>query len=54
MRMMQNWQKELKLKECKSCGNPFAPEFLIETLAKRINISPDSINLCPTCREPKK
>lgn len=54
IRMMQNWQKELKLKECSSCGNPIAPEFLIESLAKRINIPPETITLCPTCREPKK
>jgi bidirectional [NiFe] hydrogenase diaphorase subunit len=54
MRMMQNWQKELKLKECKSCGNPWAPEFLLETLGKKINSPKDAFDLCPTCREPKK
>jgi predicted molibdopterin-dependent oxidoreductase YjgC len=54
MRMMQNWQKELKLKECKVCGNPYAPEFLLETLGKRVNLPKDAFDLCPGCREVKK
>jgi len=49
-RLVQNWKARLKLQECKVCGNPFAPEFQIQTLLKRSKGSEEFIDTCPTCR----
>jgi len=50
-RLLQNWKARLKLKECKVCGNPFAPEVQLETLAQRVNLAPDSLDTCSVCKE---
>ena len=50
-RIVQNWKARLKLKECRVCGNPFAPENQLRVLAKRVNLSPDSFDTCPVCKE---
>ncbi|HUT84952.1 MAG TPA: 4Fe-4S dicluster domain-containing protein, partial [Thermodesulfobacteriota bacterium] len=49
-RLIQNWKARLKIQECKVCGNPFAPEFQIQTLQKRSKGSEEFIDTCPTCR----
>ena len=49
-RLIQNWKARLKIQECKVCGNPFAPEFQIQTLLKRSKGSEEFIDTCPTCR----
>ena len=49
-RLIQNWKARLKIQECKVCGNPFAPEFQIQTLLKRSKGAEEFIDTCPTCR----
>lgn len=49
-RIIQNWKVRLKFQECRICGNPFAPEFQLETLLRRSKSSEKIIDTCPTCR----
>lgn len=49
-RMMQNWRTELKLKMCKGCGNPIAPEKQLTWLREKMILPPEFFNFCQTCR----
>ena len=46
-----NNKMEFKLKQCKTCGNYWAPEKQLEYIIKRANLSPDAFDNCPDCRE---
>jgi bidirectional [NiFe] hydrogenase diaphorase subunit len=50
-RVMNNWRTRLPLKVCKSCGNPIAPEFQLQVLAKKAGLAPDALDTCQSCRE---
>ena len=50
-RVMKNWRTRLPLKVCTVCGNPIAPEFQLQVLAKRVGLSPERLDLCQTCKE---
>jgi NADH dehydrogenase/NADH:ubiquinone oxidoreductase subunit G len=50
-RVMNNWRTRLPLKVCKSCGNPIAPEFQLQVLAKKAGLAPDALDLCQGCKE---
>jgi bidirectional [NiFe] hydrogenase diaphorase subunit len=44
-------QMEFKLKQCKICGDYWAPEKQIEYIAKISGTSPEEYEVCPNCRE---
>ncbi len=46
-----NNKMEFKLKQCKTCGNYWAPEKQLEYIIKKANLSPDAFDNCPDCRE---
>ena len=50
-RVMNNWRTRLPLKVCKSCGNPIAPEFQLQVLAKKAGLAPDALDTCQSCKE---
>jgi NADH dehydrogenase/NADH:ubiquinone oxidoreductase subunit G len=50
-REILNWQVEYKLKECKVCGNPYAPEPHLDKLLKEHNLLQEFFNICPSCRQ---
>lgn len=50
-RQIENWQVEHKLKECKKCGNPFAPEPHLEKIRLEKNLPLEFFNLCQSCRQ---
>ena len=50
-RVMNNWRTRLPLQVCKSCGNPIAPEFQLQVLAKKAGLAPDALDLCQGCKE---
>jgi len=46
-----NWKVEHKLKECKKCGNPYAPEPHLENLKREQNLPEMFFDICPSCRQ---
>ena len=50
IRKFRKWNTEFKLKECKVCGYPFAPEFQLEYMRKKANLPKDYFDTCPDCR----
>ena len=42
---------EFKLKQCKVCGNYFAPEKQLDYIAKLAGLPPETFDKCPTCRD---
>jgi NADH dehydrogenase/NADH:ubiquinone oxidoreductase subunit G len=49
-RIIYNWKVEFKLKECKVCGNYWAPEKQLEYIRKKWNLAEDFFDICPTCK----
>jgi NADH dehydrogenase/NADH:ubiquinone oxidoreductase subunit G len=45
-----NNKMEFKLKQCKACGNYWAPEKQLDYIIKKANLSPDAFDNCPDCR----
>ncbi len=50
-RVMKNWRTRLGMKVCKVCGNPIAPEFQLQVLAKKAGLGMDHFDTCQTCKE---
>ena len=46
-----NWKVERKLKECKKCGNPYAPEPHLENVKRERNLPEMFFDICPSCRQ---
>jgi bidirectional [NiFe] hydrogenase diaphorase subunit len=46
-----NNEMEFKLKQCKTCGNYWAPEKQLDYIIKKANLSPDAFDNCPDCRD---
>jgi bidirectional [NiFe] hydrogenase diaphorase subunit len=46
-----NNKMEFKLKQCKTCGNYWAPEKQLDYIIKKANLSPDAFDNCPDCRD---
>ena len=49
-RTITRWNRTLKMKKCKVCGNFFAPWFQVEKFREKANLSKDFFDLCYTCR----
>jgi NADH dehydrogenase/NADH:ubiquinone oxidoreductase subunit G len=50
-RVIENWDRNLKLKECKHSGNPYAPEFMLEKFKKTMPLTPQFFDIAPSYRE---
>jgi bidirectional [NiFe] hydrogenase diaphorase subunit len=46
-----NNEMEFKLKQCKTCGNYWAPEKQLDYIIEKANLSPDAFDNCPDCRD---
>jgi len=49
-REILNWQVEHDLKLCATCGNPIAPQPMLEKIAEEHCYQMDFFNNCPSCR----
>jgi ferredoxin len=49
-REIMNWQIEQNLKTCTACGNPVAPQAMLDKIAQAHCYQKDFFNLCPSCR----
>ncbi len=48
---MPNSKTAFKLKKCKICGNYWAPEKQLDYIARKSNLSPEMLDICPNCRD---
>jgi bidirectional [NiFe] hydrogenase diaphorase subunit len=49
-RTITRWKRTLKMKQCKVCGNTFAPWFQVEKFREKANLPKDFFDVCYTCR----
>ena len=49
-RTIIRWKRTLKMKQCKICGNYFAPWFQVEKFKEQAKLSKDFFDVCYTCR----
>ena len=49
-RTIVRWNRTLKMKKCKVCGNYFAPWFQLEKFKEQAKLSKDFFDVCYTCR----
>ncbi len=49
-RIMDNWKVGFKMKRCTKCGEPFAPEFQLEQISKKVSLPDDFFDVCRQCR----
>jgi bidirectional [NiFe] hydrogenase diaphorase subunit len=49
-RTIIRWNRKLKMKKCKACGNYFAPWFQLEKFKEQAKLSKDFFDVCFTCR----
>ena len=50
-RVIENWNRNLKLQKCKESDNPYAPEFMLERFKKTMPLTPQFFNIAPSYRE---
>lgn len=50
VRYVYNWNVSFKLKKCKICGIPWAPETQLEYIRKKWGLPAEFFNVCPNCR----
>ena len=49
-RTIIRWKRTLKMKQCKICGNYFAPWFQLEKFREHAKLPKDFFDVCYTCR----
>ncbi len=49
-RTILRWKRTLKMKQCKVCGNYFAPWFQLEKFKEKAKLPNDFFDICYTCR----
>jgi len=49
-RTIIRWKRTLKMKQCKVCGNYFAPWFQLEKFKEKAKLQKDFFDVCYTCR----
>ncbi len=49
-RTITRWKRTLKMKQCKICGNYFAPWYQLEKFREKANLPKDFFDVCYTCR----
>jgi len=50
-RTIVRWKRTLKMRQCKVCGNYFAPWFQLEAFREKAKLPKDFFDACPSCRE---
>jgi len=50
-RTITRWKRTLKMKQCKVCGNYFAPWFQLEKFRQKANLPKGFFDICYSCRE---
>lgn len=50
-RMIDNWKVSLAMKLCKSCEEPFAPQFQLDYVSRKVSLPDDFYDVCPQCRK---
>ena len=48
---MPRSRTEFKLKKCKACGNYWAPQRQLDYIIRKLDLSPDFFDNCPSCRD---
>jgi bidirectional [NiFe] hydrogenase diaphorase subunit len=49
-RTILRWNRTLKMKKCKVCGNTFAPWFQLDQFREKAKLPKDFFDVCYTCR----
>ena len=49
-RTIVRWNRTLKMKQCKVCGNYYAPWFQLEKFKQQANLPKEFFDVCYTCR----
>jgi bidirectional [NiFe] hydrogenase diaphorase subunit len=49
-RTILRWKRTLKMKQCKVCGNYFAPWFQVEKIREQAHLAKDHFDICYSCR----
>jgi bidirectional [NiFe] hydrogenase diaphorase subunit len=49
-RTIVRWKRTLKMKQCKVCGNYFAPWFQVEKFREKAGLPKDFFDVCYSCR----
>lgn len=49
-RTILRWKRTLKMKQCKVCGNYFAPWFQVEKFREKAGLPKDFFDVCYSCR----
>jgi len=50
-RIIDNWNRNLKLQQCKQSGTPIAPEFMLQRFQATMPLSPQFFDIAPSYRE---
>lgn len=50
-RMIENWNRNLKLQICEVSGNPYAPEYMLSWLREKMELPKQFFNVSPSYRE---
>ena len=50
-RIIENWNRNLKLQVCKDSGNPYAPEYMLSRFRDTMNLPPQFFDISPSYRE---
>ena len=50
-RIIENWNRNLKLQVCKDSGNPYAPEYMLNRFRDTMNLPPQFFDISPSHRE---
>jgi len=50
-RIIENWNRNLKLQVCKESGNPYAPEYMLNQFRDTMNLPPQFFDISPSYRE---
>ena len=49
-RIIDNWKVGLEMKQCKQCGEPFAPQFQLQYFTRKVGLPEDFFEVCVQCR----